>query len=61
MKNGQLNSENTMITYTEKIGELYQHMKLSGLCQYFMTTQPKLTKMQTLCITIFQKDTFGKI
>ncbi len=61
MKNEQLNLGNTIITYIEKEEELYQHMKLSGLCQCFMMTQPKHIKMQTLCITISQKDTFGKI
>ncbi len=61
MKNGQFNSENIMITYTEEIGELYQRMKLSELYQCFMMTQLKLTKMQMLCIIKFQKDTFGKI
>ncbi len=60
MKNGQLNLENIMTMYIEEIEELYQHTRLGRLCQYFMMTLYKLTKMQMPYTTISRKDTYGK-
>ncbi len=61
MKNEQFSSEDIMTIYIGKTEGLFQHMKLSGLYQYFMMIQPKHIKMQMQYITTYQRNIFGRI